>query len=116
MGPVLPFDTVELRDPQIRFVDDRGGIERVTFVFPCHLVFVSSAETKRLRKVLDVLEGRSVLTVGEMDRFADRGGMINFVIDEETVRFEINLEAAEGAGLKVSSQLLKVAASVNSSR
>ena len=41
--------------------------------------------------------------------FAQRGGMINFVRHERTFRFEINLEAAERAGLRISSRLASMA-------
>jgi len=47
----------------------------------------------------------SVLTVGEMDQFATRGGMIQFSLEEKQVRFDINLEEASQAGLKISSRL-----------
>lgn len=75
----------------------------------CHILFISSSEERNLGYILSVLQGRSVLTVGEMRRFAQRGGMINFRIEENRIRFEINLGAAESAGLTVSSQLLKLA-------
>jgi hypothetical protein len=50
-----------------------------------------------------------VLTVGEADRFAQRGGMIGFVLENNRVRLDINRAAAESAGLRVSSKLLAVA-------
>jgi hypothetical protein len=50
-----------------------------------------------------------VLTVGESEGFLERGGMINFVVKGKNVRLEINLVAAEAAGLKISSRLLAIA-------
>ncbi len=56
--------------------------------------------------------GPAVLTVGEGADFIHQGGMIGFVIDNRRVRFDINLRAAIGAGLKLSSKLLLVARTV----
>lgn len=75
----------------------------------CHLLFISSSEKKNLHQILPAVKGWNVLTVGEMKGFAEAGGMINFTLIEKRVRFEVNLDAAQNAGLKISSQLLKVA-------
>jgi hypothetical protein len=53
-----------------------------------------------------------VLTVGESDEFARRGGMINFVLEQDKVRFEINVSRVEQGGLKLSAQLQKLASAV----
>lgn len=73
------------------------------------IVFVSSSEKEHLAAILKALAGSPVLTVGEMDRFADRGGMIGFQLHEEAVRFNINLDEVERANLKMSSQLIRLA-------
>ena len=52
------------------------------------------------------LDDREVLTVGEIEGFARRGGMINFYLEGNRVRFEINPAAAQRGRLKISSQLL----------
>jgi hypothetical protein len=78
----------------------------------CHLLFVSSSERRRARDLLQKLSGAPVLTVGDFPDFLDHGGIINFVITDGSVRFEINLEPARGAQLKLDANLLKVAASV----
>lgn len=75
----------------------------------CHILFISAAEKTRLPKILNVLKGSSVLTVSEMDQFTESGGMINFVPQGTKIRFQINNEAASGAGLKISSKLLALA-------
>jgi hypothetical protein len=61
-----------------------------------------------LPEILQRLQGASVLTVGEADRFARRGGMIGFVLEDNRVRLEVNRAAAEKAGLQLSSKLLAV--------
>lgn len=57
-----------------------------------------------------------MLTVGESDQFALRGGVINFVRKNESFRFEVNLEAAEKAGLKISGKLANLATLVKTRR
>jgi len=75
----------------------------------CHILFISSSERNRVRPVLKSLNGASVLTVGETDGFAQQGGMINLTLEDNRVHFEINVDAAEHAGLKISSKLLSLA-------
>lgn len=78
----------------------------------CHVLFVSASETKRLPALLAALKGSTTLTVGDMENFTGSGGMIQFVAEDGRVRFVINVGAASGAGLKVSSKLLSLAQSV----
>ena len=78
----------------------------------CRILFISSAEEKRLKEILGALDETGVLTVSDMPGFTRRGGMIQFVLEGDKVRFEINLASAESARLVLSSELLKVAASV----
>jgi len=74
----------------------------------CHLVFISKSERSRLADIFNSLESASVLTVSETENFARRGGIINFYLDGNKVRFEINADAAQRKGIKISSQLLKL--------
>lgn len=78
----------------------------------CHVVFVPRSERSRQERILDALRHRGVLTVGESDGFLTGGGMIRFVLEQNKVRFDINLEAAEESGLKLSSRLLRLARTV----
>ena len=75
----------------------------------CQIAFISSSEGKDLPSVLEGSKRSGVLTVGDTEGFAQRGGMINFVVEQERVHFEVNVEAAERAGLKISSKLLSLA-------
>jgi len=78
----------------------------------CHIVFVSSAERGTIGDLLTGAKESSVLTVGETDGFAQRGGMVNFVILDNRVRFEINHQSARSSGLRISARLLQLAANV----
>jgi len=75
----------------------------------CHLLFIALSDRQALKDVLLGMKGASVLTVGDQPGFAKMGGMINFVLEDNRVRFEINLKAAEQAHLKLSARLLTVA-------
>jgi hypothetical protein len=78
----------------------------------CQILFVSSSEANRLSKIIDALDKTAVLTVSDIPQFSQRGGMIQFVLDGNRVRFEVNLTATQHAGLTLSSDLLKVATAV----
>ena len=78
----------------------------------CHILFVASSERRRWRDVRQRLKGAPVLTVGEFDDFLDQGGVINFLLKGQLVRFEISLESAKAAGLRLDARLLSVADSV----
>jgi len=78
----------------------------------CRILFISASEESQLKEILATLDKTSVLTVSDISQFTRRGGMIQFVIDANRVRFEVNVTTAERAGLTLSSQLLKVAINV----
>ena len=82
---------------------------RVDEVRDAQIVFVSASENKDLPTILKALDRPGVLTVGDVDGFAQQGGAINFTMHSRRVRFEINPASAEQAHLKMSSQLLKLA-------
>lgn len=75
----------------------------------CHILFVASSEKAQLKRIFESLQGTDALTVGDTKGFIDQGGMINFVLENNRVQFEVNHKAAERAGLKISSKLLNVA-------
>jgi hypothetical protein len=78
----------------------------------CRILFISSSESAHLAEILGAMDKANVLTVSDIPLFSRRGGMIQFVLDGSRVRFEVNLSNAEGAGLNLSSELLKVAVRV----
>jgi hypothetical protein len=74
----------------------------------CQLLFISKSEKRRIPEILSTLNPGAVLTVGEIESFSRLGGIINFYLDGNKVRFEINPAAAQRQGLKLSSQLLNL--------
>jgi hypothetical protein len=74
----------------------------------CHVLYVGRSEAARVDEVIARLRNSSVLTVGEFDRFAQRGGVLRLRLEDNMVRFEVNVDAAERARLQISSKILKL--------
>jgi YfiR/HmsC-like len=78
----------------------------------CQIVFLGTLEKKPISAMLANLRTSPVLTVGESESFVQGGGMIGFFLEDNKVRFDINLDAAERAKLKISARLLALAKTV----
>ena len=102
----LSGKTIGARPFQVRHVKQTIELQG------CHVVFIGEKEKKLLPAVLEILKGLPTLIVGESDRFVQDGGTIGFCLEENKIRFEINLEAAQKAKLKISSRLLTLAKTV----
>jgi hypothetical protein len=77
-------------------------------------MYISSSERKLLPQVLRNLQSEPILTVGDMDQFAERGGMVQLTIEDKQVHFTINLGAASREQLRIRSNLLALARIVES--
>jgi hypothetical protein len=75
----------------------------------CHVLFVCSSEKKAAGRLLAAVANSAVLTIGDTPGFLEDGGMINFLVEDRKVRFEIGLAKARMAKLDISSQLLRLA-------
>ena len=106
-GSVLD-DTVSGKTVLGRRIEVRRA-SRVEEARDAQIVFVCASERSTTPIILKALERPGLLTVGEVDGFAQSGGAINFTMQGRKVRFEINPTTAEQARLKMSSQLLKLA-------
>lgn len=82
----------------------------------CHVLFVPEAQEGPVAELVRAARTLPVLTVGESEGFAEAGGAIGFVSREDRVHFEINLDAASRASLRISSQLLRLATIVRDGR
>lgn len=81
-----------------------------------NVLFVSASERQRASAILKTLIGARVLTVSDIDGFCSMGGMIQLTNQEQRIRFEVNLFAAQHAGLAVSSKLLGLARVVHTEK
>jgi hypothetical protein len=75
----------------------------------CRILYISESEEERLTQILKSLKGLHILTVSDSEGFAQHGVIINFYMEGNRVRFEINVDAARRSGLKISSKLLNLA-------
>ncbi|HKW65393.1 MAG TPA: YfiR family protein [Candidatus Acidoferrum sp.] len=78
----------------------------------CQVVFVGVQERGQIEPMLSISQQNSILTVGESEAFVRAGGMISFCLEERRIRFDINLQTAERANLKISAKLLALAKTV----
>ena len=77
-----------------------------------HVLFIGSKVGARLGKTLADIKTQPILTVTEVDGALLYGSVINFIVLDEQVRFDVSLAAAESGNLKISSRLLTVARQV----
>lgn len=84
-------------------------VQRPEAAREAHVAFIASSEAKRLPAILRTLATAPVLTVGDTDGFAQEGVAINLYTFDKRIRIEVNTTAAERAGVRLSSNLLRLA-------
>lgn len=107
----------------IEVVDDRFNdrrvdvveLESVDAIDDIDILFVGRGEAERLEAFLDAVEGRPVLTVTDFDDALERGSMVNFVIVNEYLKFEVSQAALRRSPLRLSADMLKIAVNVKNS-
>jgi uncharacterized protein DUF4154 len=109
-GPVLDSTVAgETIDGKRITVHRLAGLQGVD---QCGMLFIGASEEGRLAPILATALRRNVPTVSDIRNFADRGGLIGLVKQQDRIRFEVNLNAADQSHLVLSSELLKVATKV----
>jgi len=108
------IDTV-LRDQKIG--ERHIHIKRLETASPashtnCHLLFLGSSLVPESDKIIPSLTVHSVLTIGEDENFTKKGGHVRLYLQENKLRFEVNIAALERSGLKLHSQVMKLATRV----
>jgi YfiR/HmsC-like len=78
----------------------------------CQIVYISPSQAKNVADILHTAARGNALTVSDLDGFCQAGGMIGLVVADQRVGFEVNLDAAQKADLRLSAQLLKLAKNV----
>ncbi len=73
------------------------------------VLYIAHSAQKLIPQILDLLQSRPVLTVGNDEGFVMQGGMMNFVRQNNRIRFDINLDQAEKSRLKMSAKLFGLA-------
>lgn len=87
-------------------------LETTDDISACKVIFVEGAAGSQVTNLLPHTGGTPVLTVGETTGFIPAGGIIAFAQDGKKLRFEINLAAAERAGITIHSELLRLASNI----
>jgi len=112
--------TIIGNDPLSKAIDALHGkkvkgrkllIKRITSIEDIdksHIFYIAQSEKERLTEILQTTRELCVLTISDIKGFSKKGGIINFFMVENTVRFEINVAAAQEAGLEVKPSLLKL--------
>lgn len=106
-GPIL--DRI-VKDEKVRgrtLIVERYA--RLADIKRAHILFVSKSVAAQWPEILRAVEGQPVLTVSDMDRFSNRGGMIHLVTEKNLVRMRVNPDAAKRSDLAISSKLLRLA-------
>lgn len=99
----LAARTVRGRHMEVRLAKKENELRN------CHILFVSNSVAKRYGAVMQAIQGASVLTVGETADFLEAGGAVSFLYQDDSLQFEVNLNHANEARLKLSSTMLSLA-------
>lgn len=80
---------------------------------PCHVLYIDESRKNSISDIFYIIEDWPVLTVSNMKDFSKRGGIINFIDQDDKISFEINADAAKEARIQLSSKLLKLTQGIN---
>jgi hypothetical protein len=103
LADALAAKTINGRPFQVREISDASQAAG------CQMLFVAASERKHITELLKENAITGVLTIGETANFAQEGGVVNFKIEDGTVRLQINLQAARRQQLHISAKLLSLA-------
>jgi hypothetical protein len=79
----------------------------------CEILYIGKSAEKKVNKIIKLIRYHPILTVSSIPNFVNTGGMINFVIADNKVRIEINLNSIRDADLNISAKLLEISLNVN---
>lgn len=101
------FLTTALQDKRVkqRLIVIKSLMQPENFT-SCHLIYINANQQD---KFLPLLKGRPILTVGESSAFLSAGGMIAIIEESNRLGFSVNMKAVIAAGIKLSSDMLKLA-------
>jgi hypothetical protein len=103
LGRMVSGRQIEGRTIEVRAMDAVENLDGLA------VAFLRTDDQLRIARAMREARIKGILTVGDADGFAERGGMINFFREDNKLRFEVNMEATGQSGLRLSSQLLRLA-------
>ncbi len=80
----------------------------------CQILYISQSEKGNITQILKGVGGQGIITIGDTEGFSEQGVIINLFLEQDMVRFEININAARKANIQISSKLLKLAKIIDS--
>jgi hypothetical protein len=95
--------TIESHELTVQVVNADGPIRS------CHLLYAGGLDAKQAIQLIDALKGAPVFTVSDGDKFAELGGVAQLILENDRMRFAINVASAQRARLQLSSKLLSLA-------
>ena len=75
----------------------------------CHVLYVSGVTASQAAKVVAGLRDTPVLTISDAEGFTQVGGIAQFFFEHGQLRFNVHVESAKRARLRISSRLLALA-------
>ncbi len=106
LDEIIAGEEIDGRHLTVRRLADEHSVQS------CAILFIGESESSHLDRDLSAVSRLPILTVSDLPGFMEKGGTIQFVLQGNRVRFEVNLNAARKCGIVLSSQLLKVATRV----
>jgi hypothetical protein len=110
LDQVYADQKIKNREVEIQYISTLDEIS------DCHILFISSSNKKILPEILSRTRDKPILTVSDTNGFAENGVLINFYLDGNKIKFEINERAVHESGLVMSYRLLSLARIVNQVR
>ncbi len=97
---------------EIKQLDENTQKKELKAIGQSHLLFVCNSEKSHISELTKSIREYNILTVGDMKNFLENGGIINFTMEQNKIRFDVNVTAAKDSNLKIRSQLLRLAKTV----
>jgi hypothetical protein len=110
LGRLLQNRQIQNRPAQVKAIKNLRELDGA------QMLYIGGSHRDDLRRLISSVAGRPVLVVTNADGGLDAGSSVNFLLIDQRVRFEISLDAAQGSGLRVASELLAVAVRVRGRR
>ena len=110
LGTMLVGRSVDGHPLEVRYLKTGDEVRK------CHVLYIASSEKRKTDEILKDVRGASTLTVADIDRFAERGGHVNLVLEDRRVQLFVNPTSARDCGLTISARMLSLVQIVGATR
>lgn len=109
LGPIIPGNEITI--PPDKLIQSKHviirKIRKLAEIGDSHVIFITSPEAYHLDEIIAYTEDKDILTVGDTKGFAQKGVIINFFVENDQVKFEINFDAEKKSAIKLYSQVFR---------